>query len=133
MTGWETYIEDVALPRKGQRVFVWGAGNTAKLAHEGMKREGLYDALGIEGFVDRALAGQAFFGFPVGHPDALPRDAFVLICTANQAVLLEIDATLNRMGRTGRSARPDRGGGGTDRRRRRLRRGRRRLPRGRRR
>ena len=98
MTGWETYIEDVALPRKGQRVFVWGAGNTAKLAHEGMKREGLYDALGIEGFVDRALAGQAFFGFPVGHPDALPRDAFVLICTANQAVLLEIDATLNRMG-----------------------------------
>jgi len=98
MTGWENYIESVALPRKGQRVFVWGAGNTARLAHEGMKREGLYEALGIEGYVDRALAGHTLFGFSVGHPDALPRDAFVLICTANQVALLEIDAALNRLG-----------------------------------
>ena len=98
MTGWETHIESVALPRKGQRVFVWGAGNTARLAHEGMKREGLYEALGIEGFVDRAQAGHTLFGFPVRHPDALPPDAFVLICTANPAVLREIDGELNRMG-----------------------------------
>ncbi|MBQ6325280.1 MAG: FkbM family methyltransferase [Clostridia bacterium] len=98
MTGWENYIEGVELPRKGQRVFVWGAGNTARLAHEGMKREGLYEALGIEGFVDRAQAGHTLFGLPVGHPDALSRDAFVLICTANRSALLEIDAALNRMG-----------------------------------
>ena len=72
MENWERIIDRISLPGDQQRVFIWGAGNTAVLAHQGMLRENLYRQLRIEAFLDSKLAGTELNGFPVYSPEIIP-------------------------------------------------------------
>jgi FkbM family methyltransferase len=102
MAIWETTVNGIALPAPDQRVYIWGAGNTAVLNHQGMLREDLYRELRVEAFLDSGKAGTELFGFPVFSPDILderdPAEAFVLICTTNPRVYREIEALCRRKG-----------------------------------
>lgn len=95
MERWEQIIENMELPEQSQRVYIWGAGNTSELNHQGMLRENLYKELRITAFLDSNLAGTMFHSFPVLHPDilnqAVPDEVFVLISTTNHKVLGEIE------------------------------------------
>lgn len=95
MERWEELIETIQLPSPGQKVYIWGAGNTSVLNHQGMLREGLYEAFGVSAFLDRKLAGTELFGYPVLRPEVLKEehcDVFVLISTTNGRVFSEIAA-----------------------------------------
>ncbi len=93
-------VENVRIPDKNMHVYIWGAGNTAVLAHQGMLRENLYKELNIVGFIDSKKSGTNLNGLPVFGPDVLdgknPGSVFVLICTNNLWMLKEIDAELNK-------------------------------------
>lgn len=94
MERWEEIIEKIKMPTPEQNVFIWGAGNTSELNHQGMLREHLYDELGVQGFLDSKLAGTTFNGFSVFHPDILterdPVDYYILISTMNEWMQNEI-------------------------------------------
>lgn len=93
-------VENVKFPDNNMSVYIWGAGNTAVLAHQGMLRENLYKELNITGFIDSKKSGTTLNGLPVFGPDILdgkdPDSVFVLICTNNLWMLKEIDAELNK-------------------------------------
>ena len=95
MENWEKIIETIHMPKPEQRVFIWGAGNTSSLNHQGMLRENLYEELRVSAFLDSKLAGGTFNGFPVFHPNILndedPDKVFVLISTTNSSVFHEIE------------------------------------------
>ncbi len=102
MEKWEQIIKNVGLPRETQKVYIWGAGNTAVLAHQGMLRENLYQAFHINAFLDSKQAGTDFFGFPVYDPKVLDieksEDLFVFICTTNPKVYYELGRVCNEKG-----------------------------------
>jgi FkbM family methyltransferase len=95
MKQWEQIISELKLPESHQTVYVWGAGNTAVLFHQGMLRDNLYTELRITAFLDSKLAGTDFFGFPVYSPEILggqnPANVYILICTTNGLVFHEIE------------------------------------------
>ncbi len=97
--GEEYMIENVQIPNN-MDVYIWGAGNTAVLAHQGMLRENLYKELNIVGFIDSKKSGSTLNGLPVFRPNVLeeknPETVFVLICTNNLWMFKEIDAELNK-------------------------------------
>ncbi len=102
MEMWEHIISSVELPTENQKVFIWGAGNTAVLAHQGMLREKLYDKFHVNGFLDSNLAGSDFYGFPVLSPESIINDncsdVFIIICTTNPKVYHEISKICNKKG-----------------------------------
>lgn len=102
MASWVQIVDRAELPLRNQRVFVWGAGNTAELAHQGMLRENLYDELNIVAFLDTKAAGRSFHGFKIEHPEILtkvdPKAVFVLICTWNRWMLEEMQERLAAWG-----------------------------------
>lgn len=95
MKQWEQIISDLKLPEPYQTVYVWGAGNTAVLSHQGLLRDNIYTEFGITAFIDSKLAGTDFFGFPVYSPEVLdaqnPANVFIFICTTNGRVFHEIE------------------------------------------
>ena len=92
---WEQIAERIELPKPEQKVFIWGAGNTSVLNHQGLQRENLYNELGITAFLDSKLAGGSIFGYPVYHPDILDNSVsdhiFVYISTTNYRVRRELE------------------------------------------
>lgn len=77
----------------GKQVWIWGAGNTAELYFEGLKRlekEGFL----FEGYIDKAVSkkNKIFNGKPVMDPEMLSgRDNIcVLICTIRPEVIKDI-------------------------------------------
>ena len=96
MEDWERIISNIGLPGTEQKVYIWGAGNTSVLNHQGMIRENLYQELRVSAFIDSKLAGTNVNGFPVFHPKILdekqPSEQFVLISTTNYRVYCEIEA-----------------------------------------
>lgn len=102
MEHWEDIMEKTKLPERHQRVFLWGAGNSSSLNHQGLVRENLYHELRVEAFVDNRLAGTRLFGFPVYSPEILdaekPGNVFVLICTTAPRTFREIEALCGRKG-----------------------------------
>lgn len=102
MEDWERIIERIELFRPDQKVFIWGAGNTSILNHQGLNRENLYQKLRVEAFIDSKLAGTIIYGFPVFQPRVLdemnPREQFVLISTTNHRVFHEIESICNKKG-----------------------------------
>ena len=94
MERWEQMIAGLPLPAANQKVYIWGAGNTSVLNHQGMLREKLYEELRLTAFLDRNNAGTVLNGFPVLSPEILeqqnPEDVYVLISTANSWVYSEI-------------------------------------------
>ena len=95
MEGWERIVDHITLPLMDQKVFIWGAGNTSVLNHQGMLRENLYEELRVAAFLDSRLAGSMFHGFSVYSPDILqegnPDEYFVFISTTNCKVFREIE------------------------------------------
>lgn len=93
-------LENIPLPDKNQQTFIWGAGNTAVLAHQGMLRENLYNEFNVIGYLDKNYR-RTLNNLPVESPDILsdlPKDKlFILICTGNKSVFDEIDNKLNQM------------------------------------
>lgn len=57
MERWEQIIETVELPRPDQKVYIWGAGNTSVLNHQGMLRENLYQEFHVYAYLDANKAG----------------------------------------------------------------------------
>lgn len=102
MKRWEKLVQEIEMPAAGQKVFIWGAGNTAVLSHQGMVREKLYEEFGVVGFLDSKPAGTKFLGFPVYHYSVLdeedPKEVFILICTTNHRVFNEIEKICNEKG-----------------------------------
>ncbi len=99
---WEQIIENIELPRPDQKVYIWGAGNTSVLNHQGMLREKLYQELRVVAFVDSKLAGKVINDFPVLHPNVLDKfhaaELFVLISTTNRCVFFEIENMCRKKG-----------------------------------
>lgn len=102
MEKWEQILENLRLPQPNQKVFIWGAGNTSVLNHQGMLRENLYKELRVTAFLDSKLAGTQFRGFPVFHPDVLRSEdadgVFILISTTNDRVYCEIQKECRKLG-----------------------------------
>ena len=102
MEKWEQLLEELPLPQPGQKVLIWGAGNTSVLNHQGMLRENLYEELRVSAFLDSRLAGTEFNGFPVLHPDVLRSEdadaVFILISTVKNRVFCEIGDECRRLG-----------------------------------
>lgn len=102
MEKWEQLLEELPLPQPGQKVLIWGAGNTSVLNHEGMIRENLYEELRVSAFLDSKLAGTEFNGFPVLHPDMLRSEdadaVFILISTTNNRAFCEIGNECRKLG-----------------------------------
>ena len=100
MEKWEELLEKIQLPEENDDVYIWGAGNTAVLAHQGMVREGMYDLLHVKGYIDSKLSGTVINGFQVFKPeDILSGDytnTYILICTANLWMYQEIRTMLER-------------------------------------
>ena len=94
MERWEQIIETVELPRPDQKVYIWGAGNTSVLNHQGMLRENLYPEFHVYAYLDANKAGTFLFDKPVYSPEILntenPLNVFVLISTTNRKVFQEI-------------------------------------------
>ena len=94
MAAWEQIVENIELPEHNQKVYIWGAGNTSVLNHQGMVRENLYQELQVVAFIDSNLAGTIRNGLPVFHPKVLgekkPYEQFVLISTTNDYVFLKL-------------------------------------------
>ena len=82
MEKWEELLDEIKLPEPDDDVYIWGAGNTAVLAHQGMVREGLYDTLRVKGYIDGKLSGTTVNGFPVYSPDEILKNSniYILIC-----------------------------------------------------
>ena len=93
-------LEKVLLPDHNQQSFIWGAGNTAVLADQGMIRENLYKEFNIIGYLDKNC-GRTLNNLPVKSPEILndfqKDNIFVLICTGNKSMYDEIDDKLNQM------------------------------------
>ena len=102
MERWEQIIETVELPRSNQKVYIWGAGNTSVLNHQGMLRENLYQEFHVCAFIDSNKAGMNLFELPVYSPEILyaenPLNIFVLISTTNRKVFQEIKNECNVRG-----------------------------------
>ena len=69
MERWEEIFSKIEMPTLEHHVFIWGAGNTSVLNHQGMLRENLYEELRVEAFLDLKLSGTVFNGIPVFSPD----------------------------------------------------------------
>lgn len=85
---------------EGRKLWIWGAGNTAQLYQEGLKRlvsEGFY----IEGYIDSNVSKikKEFNQKPVIAPDEIKniKDICVLICTIRLETIQEISFILNRL------------------------------------
>lgn len=96
MERWEKIVADMAFPKRGQTVYIWGAGNTAVLNHQGFLRADLYRELNVTAFLDTKQAGAELFGLPIYDPGILneqpSESVFVLICTTANRVYREIKA-----------------------------------------
>lgn len=102
MHKWLQLLRSVDLPSESQVTYIWGGGNTSRLAHQGMLREKLYQKFRIVGYLDRKTAGSQLNGYSVRHPDILKsiskETVFVMISTAYFSVYTEISNTLNELG-----------------------------------
>ena len=102
MDKWEALLNQIELPTETQRTYIWGAGNTSRLAHQGMTRENLYAEFHVAGFLDKKTAGTILNGFFVEKPEILHSLAsecvFVMISTAYFEVYHEISSVLNKLG-----------------------------------
>lgn len=85
----------------GKKVWIWGAGNTAKLYYEGfhrLEKEGF----SFEGYIDSAVSkkNKIFNGKPVKGPEVLQEqnDICVLICTIQPDVVKEIKEQCSLLG-----------------------------------
>lgn len=80
-----------------KHIWVWGAGNTAQLYQEGLKRMGK-EELVIEGYVDSdpSKIGKMLGGKPVNSPETLKEmeNVCVLICTVRPEVVKEVSEQL---------------------------------------
>lgn len=101
MDKWELLLNQIELPTESQCTYIWGAGNTSRLAHLGMVRENLYEEFHVVGFLDKKTAGTNINGFEVAKPEILetmPSESiYVMISTAYYAIFHEISNILKKM------------------------------------
>lgn len=77
----------------GKEIWIWGAGNTAQLYHEGFQRL-RQEGFDFKGYIDKKVSQErsVFNGKPVIAPEGLTKqkDVCVLICTIREAVIKDI-------------------------------------------
>lgn len=103
MEKWEHFIHDIDSPTsQDYDSYIWGAGNTAALAHQGMIRHHLYEKFNVVAYLDKEKEGSTLNGFQVLNPNILKKvdknTTFVLICTQNKWMLDEIETYLRDEG-----------------------------------
>lgn len=101
MERWEELIKNIEFPIENniKKTYIWGAGNTAILTHQGMLRENFYQVFHVVAYIDKHHAGELLNGFPVIHPKDITEmkkdDVFILICTQNKSTYFEIKSILD--------------------------------------
>lgn len=90
---------------EGKKIYIWGAGNTALLCQEGIKRLEKEKFFQISGYCDNNSEkwGTSFCGKPVIAPNDLTKiqDICVLICSTQKRVCEEVHQQLNDFSRGG--------------------------------
>ena len=84
----------------GKNIWIWGAGDTAQLYQEGLKRLS-HENFFIQGYVDndRSKIGCMFNGKPIISPEQLIQleNVCILLCSIRSDVLEEVGTQLNKL------------------------------------
>ena len=102
MDNWEVLLNQIELPTETQQTYIWGAGNTSRLAHQGMIRENLYEEFHVVGFLDKKAHGTCINGYNVEKPEILQtlsgEYVYVMISTAYYSIYRDITRVLRNIG-----------------------------------